>query len=179
MNTYLVLTRSLHKSILRGVHFCTQLFLLFYLLAYSAQAWSIDTIDWADLPPQARQTVLLIQSGGPFPFKKDGTRFNNRERLLPLQPPGYYAEYTVVTPGINSRGARRIVTGTPLSGSADPKQQRCTESSGGASEKQLKQDPSTTSVATSCHHTPKQRGLPEVYYYTDTHYRHFYRITLP
>ena len=31
--------------------------------------------------------------------------------ILPDQPLGYYAEYTVATPGVDHRGARRIVTG--------------------------------------------------------------------
>lgn len=66
----------------------------------------------AALPPQARQTHALILSGGPFPYPhKDGSVFVNRERLLPLHPRGYYREYTVRTPGVSHRGARRIVCG--------------------------------------------------------------------
>ena len=63
------------------------------------------------LPPQARQTHQLILAGGPFPYRKDGSVFGNRERLLPLHPRGYYREYTVKTPGASNRGARRIVCG--------------------------------------------------------------------
>jgi ribonuclease T1 len=63
------------------------------------------------LPPQARQTHALIRAGGPFPYAKDGSVFVNRERLLPLHPRGYYREYTVKTPGLSHRGARRIVCG--------------------------------------------------------------------
>jgi ribonuclease T1 len=37
--------------------------------------------------------------------------FQNRERLLPARQRGYYREYTVRTPGLNHRGARRIVAG--------------------------------------------------------------------
>ena len=37
--------------------------------------------------------------------------FGNREGLLPRQPRGWYREYTVDTPGLRHRGARRIVTG--------------------------------------------------------------------
>ena len=37
--------------------------------------------------------------------------FENREDLLPDQPLGYYREYTVPTPGSETRGARRIVAG--------------------------------------------------------------------
>ena len=65
----------------------------------------------AGLPPEAIETLALIQRGGPFPYRKDGTTFQNRERLLPTKPRGYYREYTVPTPGARDRGARRIVTG--------------------------------------------------------------------
>ncbi len=60
---------------------------------------------------QARQTHALILSGGPFPYRKDGSVFVNRERQLPLHPRAYYREYTVKTPGLDHRGARRIVCG--------------------------------------------------------------------
>ncbi|MEU7003429.1 ribonuclease domain-containing protein [Nonomuraea sp. NPDC046570] len=63
------------------------------------------------LPPEAAQTWKLIQRGGPFPYRRDGTTFQNRERLLPQQKLGYYKEYTVPTPGSRDRGARRLVTG--------------------------------------------------------------------
>lgn len=56
-------------------------------------------------------TLALIDSGGPFPYAKDGTVFSNRERRLPKMPSGYYREYTVITPGSPDRGARRIVAG--------------------------------------------------------------------
>lgn len=65
----------------------------------------------AGLPPEAIETLALIQQGGPFPYRKDGTTFQNRERLLPTKPRGYYREYTVPTPGSRDRGARRIVSG--------------------------------------------------------------------
>ncbi len=64
-----------------------------------------------DLPPEARQTLALIKQGGPFPYSKDGTVFHNREGRLPPRPRGYYREYTVPTPGVKHRGARRIVAG--------------------------------------------------------------------
>ncbi len=69
------------------------------------------TIAVADLPSQAQKILILIHEGGPFRYDKDGTVFGNRERLLPLQPRGYYREYTVRTPGVRNRGARRIVCG--------------------------------------------------------------------
>jgi ribonuclease T1 len=65
----------------------------------------------AQLPPEARQTLALIRQGGPFPYRKDGSDFFNREGRLPPRERGYYREYTVPTPGSRDRGARRIVTG--------------------------------------------------------------------
>jgi ribonuclease T1 len=65
----------------------------------------------SSLPAEARETKALILRGGPFPYRKDGTVFFNRERLLPPNARGYYREYTVRTPGAADRGARRIVCG--------------------------------------------------------------------
>lgn len=65
----------------------------------------------AELPPEAAQTVELIDAGGPYPYDRDGGVFMNREEILPDEPDGYYREYTVVTPGSDDRGARRIVAG--------------------------------------------------------------------
>ena len=64
-----------------------------------------------DMPNQARDTLALIASGGPFSSNRDGISFSNRERILPKAPRGYYREYTVRTPGVKNRGARRIVCG--------------------------------------------------------------------
>lgn len=72
---------------------------------------SESALDPATLPAEAIATLQLIERGGPFPYRKDGTVFQNRERLLPDKPRGYYREYTVPTPGERDRGARRIVTG--------------------------------------------------------------------
>jgi ribonuclease T1 len=69
------------------------------------------------LPPEARHTLTLIKRGGPFPYRKDGAVFQNRERRLPVQRRGYYTEYTVPTPGSPDRGARRIVAGKGRTGS--------------------------------------------------------------
>lgn len=65
----------------------------------------------AFLPAEARDTLALIAGGGPFPHPQDGSVFGNREKRLPAKPRGYYHEYTVDTPGLNHRGARRIITG--------------------------------------------------------------------
>jgi len=69
------------------------------------------TVAAEQLPAEARQTLRLIDAGGPFPYRRDGVVFKNLERRLPQQPRGYYREYTVPTPGSRDRGARRIITG--------------------------------------------------------------------
>ena len=66
------------------------------------------------LPKEAREVLVLIKSGGPFPYERDGVVFGNREGNLPAKARGYYHEYTVPTPGLKSRGAQRIVCGGPL-----------------------------------------------------------------
>ncbi len=76
-----------------------------------ANAATIGDVALAELPREAREVMRLIRQGGPFPYDKDGTVFFNRERLLPAQKRGYYREYTVPTPGLRHRGARRIVCG--------------------------------------------------------------------
>lgn len=78
----------------------------------------VGEIAFADLPRQARDTVALIQGGGPFPYRKDGSVFQNRERRLPWRPRGYYSEYTVRTPWERDRGARRIVAGKGKTGNS-------------------------------------------------------------
>jgi ribonuclease T1 len=73
---------------------------------------SFATIKASELPPEARTTLKLIASDGPFPFpKNDGVVFSNFEGILPKQAKGYYHEYTVITPGAPTRGTRRIITG--------------------------------------------------------------------
>jgi ribonuclease T1 len=63
------------------------------------------------LPKEAQKTLTLIAQGGPFPYQRDGVVFGNREQRLPAHTHGYYHEYTVPTPGIRTRGARRIICG--------------------------------------------------------------------
>jgi ribonuclease T1 len=80
---------------------------------------SVPVSKWAkvhEVVPAGEQeqllaTLVLIDRGGPYPYKKDGSTFSNREAQLPLQPRGYYREYTVPTPGSRDRGARRVVQG--------------------------------------------------------------------
>lgn len=79
----------------------------------AAQAGSdgLAVVALAELPPEAADTVELIDAGGPFPHDQDDGTFFNREGLLPDEPEGFYREYTVETPGSDDRGARRIVAG--------------------------------------------------------------------
>ena len=74
-----------------------------------APAPAFTAIRALDLPPEARETLALIRSGGAFPHARDGSVFANREGLLPPAARGTYREYTVMTPGRKDRGARRIV----------------------------------------------------------------------
>lgn len=84
----------------------------------SARENLADTIAVSALPSEARQTLAMIKQGGPYPYAKDGTIFGNFEKRLPIQPRGYYREYTVRTPGSRNRGPRRIVAGGDLTSSA-------------------------------------------------------------
>ncbi|MGW5612424.1 ribonuclease [Streptomyces sp. NPDC003877] len=77
----------------------------------TAAPTAVGDICYSALPSQAHDTLDLIEQGGPYPFDQDGTVFQNREGILPSQSSGYYHEYTVITPGSATRGARRIVTG--------------------------------------------------------------------
>jgi ribonuclease T1 len=79
--------------------------------AHDPAARGPQTVVLSQLPREARETVSLIQRGGPFPYERDGVVFGNFERVLPARDRGYYREYTVPTPGEKSRGARRIVLG--------------------------------------------------------------------
>jgi ribonuclease T1 len=81
------------------------------LLADSGTRLSLDRFP-AGERGAIQQTLALIDAGGPFPYRQDGTVFSNREGLLPAEPHGYYQEYTVPTPGSPDRGARRLVTGS-------------------------------------------------------------------
>ncbi len=72
---------------------------------------AIAAVELASLPAEARRTVERVRRGGPFPYRRDGVSFQNREGRLPRQGRGYYREYTVPTPGLRDRGPRRIVAG--------------------------------------------------------------------
>lgn len=99
------------KSWLSALRIFLLIALAFVLGTAAARENTISQMAVRDLPPEARQTLRLIQRGGPFPYSKDGRTFGNYERVLPPRPRGYYREYTVPTPGARHRGARRIVAG--------------------------------------------------------------------
>ncbi|MFD4035199.1 ribonuclease domain-containing protein [Streptomyces sp. NPDC058637] len=71
-------------------------------------AAAVGSVCYSALPSHAHDS---LDAGGPFPFDQDGAVFQNREGILPSQGTGHYHEYTVITPGSETRGARRIVTG--------------------------------------------------------------------
>ncbi|MGI9025960.1 MAG: ribonuclease domain-containing protein [Burkholderiaceae bacterium] len=73
------------------------------------EASQLASMRVSQLPPQGREVLAAIRTGGPFAFPRDGIVFGNREHILPQRPRGYYAEYTVPTPGERTRGARRII----------------------------------------------------------------------
>lgn len=73
-------------------------------------------IDFRSLPREAQTVIGVIKARGDFPYRQDGQVFSNRERVLPEQAKGYYHEYTVLTPGADNRGARRIVAGVGKTG---------------------------------------------------------------
>jgi ribonuclease T1 len=102
-----------HRN-LRGI---ALLLLLTVGIAFTASARTTPQapaeVALANLPKEAQDVHALVGKGGPFPYDRDGVAFGNREQLLPAKPRGYYREYTVRTPGVTSRGARRLVCGGP------------------------------------------------------------------
>lgn len=97
------------KSFKQWTFLLIAMLLVFNVFAKDLGLSSAITI--ADLPKEARDTLMLIKQGGPFPYAKDGAIFGNYEGVLPKQKRGYYHEYTVKTPRSRNRGARRIIAG--------------------------------------------------------------------
>ena len=76
------------------------------------EADGIPECDPGAVPATTLPVIDDIEAGGPFDYpRNDGGRFGNYEGILPEAELGYYREYTVQTPGLDHRGARRIVTG--------------------------------------------------------------------
>jgi len=71
----------------------------------------LPVVEVEDLPGEAAEVLADIDRGGPYEYDRDGTTFGNYEGILPDGPRGHYREYTVGTPGLTHRGARRIVVG--------------------------------------------------------------------
>jgi ribonuclease T1 len=98
-------------------HICAAATLAFAFIAPAAAQRAepppagMEQVRLHDLPREAQEAIVLIRKGGPFPYAKDGAVFGNRERALPPARRGYYREYTVKTPGVRTRGPRRIVAG--------------------------------------------------------------------
>ncbi|MDM1707462.1 ribonuclease domain-containing protein [Thiopseudomonas alkaliphila] len=97
--------RAAPKKILSTVLGLALLLLLAWLQLEPSNSQS------AQYSPELKQTLALIQQGGPYPYRQDNSLFHNREKRLPLKPRGYYREYTVPTPKLKHRGAKRVVTG--------------------------------------------------------------------
>ncbi|MEC5180785.1 ribonuclease domain-containing protein [Arthrobacter sp. CG_A4] len=79
--------------------------------AGAANPSRLTEVKASELPAEARETLALIATGGPYPYSRDDVSFGNFEGILPRKSPGYYKKYTVRTPGESDRGARRIVAG--------------------------------------------------------------------
>lgn len=78
----------------------------------SSDSSNIPSCPLHSLPTQADEVVDDILAGGPFDYPADdGIHFGNYQRVLPREKSSYYREYTVETPGVRHRGARRIVVG--------------------------------------------------------------------
>ena len=108
---------SLATSVVMAVVACVCVALpLTPAVARVARPFDLGTIAVAQLPPQGQQVLQAIKAGGPFVSRRDGITFANREGILPPEPRGYYAEYTVPTPGARTRGARRIIAGRGTTG---------------------------------------------------------------
>jgi ribonuclease T1 len=89
------------------------------------EGWEGGTVNGYQTPPMPGLVVItdpselnplvdtagLVQRRGPFPYEEDGKVYENLQGRLPEQPLGYYREYTVPTPNVQGRGARRLVGG--------------------------------------------------------------------
>ena len=61
-------------------------------------AWRLDL--------EISAALQALAAGPPYPFRRDGMSFANREGLLPA---GRYREFTVRTSGAAGRGPRRLI----------------------------------------------------------------------
>lgn len=78
----------------------------------STRAEGMQECGVRELPREAREQISDILTGAePDHGVHDGKHFGNYEGLLPKENSDYYREYTVTTPGVSHRGARRLVVG--------------------------------------------------------------------
>ena len=69
---------------------------------------TLHAFGYERLPPEAKQVIEHIAAGGPFLYPDhDGKLYGNRSFDLPGQ--AEHREFTVPTPGVRTRGKRRIV----------------------------------------------------------------------
>lgn len=135
--------------------FGTRWLVVFFAFALASSAAFSRPFDGAplavtQLPVEARETLSHIERGGPYGYDRDGAVFRNYERQLPPRQRGYYREYTVRTPGVRHRGARRLIVG-------------CERGNAGSGR------------ASAASRYPECAGPPDVYY-TEDHYRTFRRV---
>lgn len=136
--------------------------LLLGLLCCAPLAHAMGTVDAAQLPPEARETLHKILHGGPFPYARDGVEFHNYEHRLPELPRGCTSD-TLLTK--SAACGRRCQAGAPApEGSAPPCRARYHE----------------YTVKTPDAHNRGARRIvcgPEMEcYYSGDHYRTFRRI---
>lgn len=138
----------------------------------------LPAISLAELPVEARTTLDLIRHGGPFPYARDGVVFGNYEKQLPLQPRGYYHEYTVRTPGERTRGARRIVCGPLPDGSVGKGGERDDAQGARSATTGTYLEGSRESEHRATQRSARAASLPALSecYYTPDHYKTFRRI---
>lgn len=81
-------------------------------LGYSVVHEEVSECGPNQVPAEAFTLIDDIHTGAPLSYPAtDGGHFGNYENELPQEHSNYYREYTVVTPGRNGRGERRLVTG--------------------------------------------------------------------
>ncbi|MCA9781660.1 MAG: hypothetical protein KC800_33310 [Candidatus Eremiobacteraeota bacterium] len=72
----------------------------------------MTTLEENRLPPEAQQTIDIINSGNTYSRRRNNIVFHNREGALPEQEDGYYREWTVRERGQTGRKKKRFVIGS-------------------------------------------------------------------
>jgi guanyl-specific ribonuclease Sa len=83
-----------------------------------APVWTppVSVVDFGRLvhdgPVDIGPTLRRIAAGQRLArFPHDGAVFSNRERALPIRPPGFWREYVHPTPGARGPGPQRVIVG--------------------------------------------------------------------